>query len=228
MGLPWPVYLDMVGGSSSPIQGNAMLLYTPEYPGYSSSRTYGEPLPGVLDYALRHPGMFAWRWAKDMAGFGIDLLVALGPIAMGLAIAGLLLREVKERHGEKRKTVIEDSEAEIQIEDLIQEEDMVVTISHSGYIKRTSASDYEAQKRGGKGKRGMQAQEDDWVSQLFIASTHSLPSARANMAAAIGSASSRRISSAPGCGFAPLLSARRCLPAAGSRLRAACMRASMP
>lgn len=83
------------------------------------------------------------------------------------------LEEVLEKHGEERKTSVEDNEAEIQIEDLIQEEDMVVTISHSGYIKRTSASDYEAQKRGGKGKRGMAAQEDDWVTQLFIASTHS-------------------------------------------------------
>lgn len=82
------------------------------------------------------------------------------------------LEEVKEKHGEERRTSIEDNEAEIQVEDLIQEEDMVVTISHSGYIKRTAASTYEAQKRGGKGKRGMQAQTDDWVTQLFIASTH--------------------------------------------------------
>jgi DNA gyrase subunit A len=83
------------------------------------------------------------------------------------------LEEVKEKHGEARRTVIEENEAEIQIEDLIQEEDMVVTISHSGYIKRTPASTYEAQKRGGKGKKGMAAQDDDWVSQLFISSTHS-------------------------------------------------------
>jgi len=84
------------------------------------------------------------------------------------------LNEVREKHGQDRRTVIEDNEAEIQMEDLIQEEDMVVTISHSGYIKRTAASDYEAQKRGGKGKRGMKAQDDDWVSQLFVSSTHSL------------------------------------------------------
>jgi len=82
------------------------------------------------------------------------------------------LREVAEKHGEERRTSIEENETEIAIEDLIAPEDMVVTISHSGYIKRTAASAYEAQKRGGKGKRGMQAQDDDWVSQLFIASTH--------------------------------------------------------
>jgi DNA gyrase subunit A len=83
------------------------------------------------------------------------------------------LREVKEKHGEPRRTEIVENEAEIQIEDLIQEEDMVVTISHSGYIKRTPVSTYKAQKRGGKGNRGMEARDDDFVKQLFIASTHS-------------------------------------------------------
>ncbi|HEY4103253.1 MAG TPA: DNA gyrase subunit A [Polyangiaceae bacterium] len=84
------------------------------------------------------------------------------------------LEEVKEKHGQKRRTEIVDNEAEIQIEDLIQEEDMVVTISHSGYIKRTPVSTYKAQKRGGKGNKGMEARDDDFLNQLFIASTHSL------------------------------------------------------
>jgi DNA gyrase subunit A len=84
------------------------------------------------------------------------------------------LEEVKEKHGQKRRTEIIDNEAEIQIEDLIQEEEMVVTISHSGYIKRTPVSTYKAQKRGGKGNKGMEAREDDFLNQLFIASTHSL------------------------------------------------------
>jgi DNA gyrase subunit A len=84
------------------------------------------------------------------------------------------LEEVKEKHGQKRRTEIIDNEAEIQIEDLIQEEDMVVTISHSGYIKRTPVSTYKAQKRGGKGNKGMEARDDDFLNQLFIASTHSL------------------------------------------------------
>ncbi|MFZ5894479.1 MAG: DNA gyrase subunit A [Myxococcota bacterium] len=83
------------------------------------------------------------------------------------------LEEVKEKHGEERRTEIVESEAEIQIEDLIQEEDMVVTISHSGYIKRTPVSTYKAQRRGGKGNKGMEASDDDFVNQLFIASTHS-------------------------------------------------------
>jgi DNA gyrase subunit A len=83
------------------------------------------------------------------------------------------LEEVKLKHGEKRRTEIIDNEAEIQIEDLIQEEDMVVTISHSGYIKRTPVSMYQAQKRGGKGNKGTEARDDDFLTQLFIASTHS-------------------------------------------------------
>jgi len=83
------------------------------------------------------------------------------------------LEEVKQKHNNPRRTEIVDDEAEIQIEDLIQEEDMVVTISHQGYIKRTSYSDYRAQKRGGKGNRGMEARDDDFVNQLFVANTHS-------------------------------------------------------
>ncbi|MBX3126701.1 MAG: DNA gyrase subunit A [Polyangiaceae bacterium] len=83
------------------------------------------------------------------------------------------LEEVKERHAEPRRTVILDNEAEIQIEDLIQEEDMVVTISHQGYIKRTALSEYRAQRRGGKGNRGLEARDDDFVNMLFVASTHS-------------------------------------------------------
>jgi DNA gyrase subunit A len=83
------------------------------------------------------------------------------------------LEEVNEKHGDERRTEIVEDEAEIQIEDLIQQEDMVVTISHEGYIKRTPVSTYKAQKRGGKGNRGMEARDDDFVNQLFIASTHS-------------------------------------------------------
>ena len=83
------------------------------------------------------------------------------------------LEDVKARYGDERRTEIVASEAEIDLEDLIQEEDMVVTISHAGYVKRTPVSTYRAQKRGGKGTIGMEAREEDWVNQLFVASTHS-------------------------------------------------------
>ena len=83
------------------------------------------------------------------------------------------LEDIRTRYGDDRRTEIVPTEAEIQVEDLIQEEDMVVTISHVGYVKRTPVTTYRAQKRGGKGTLGMEAREEDWVSQLFVASTHS-------------------------------------------------------
>ncbi|MEO6419694.1 MAG: DNA gyrase subunit A, partial [Polyangiaceae bacterium] len=82
------------------------------------------------------------------------------------------LEEIRAKYADKRRTEIVQTEADINEEDLIQEEDMVVSISHAGYIKRTSASTYRAQKRGGKGKIGMEARDEDWVTQLFVASTH--------------------------------------------------------
>jgi DNA gyrase subunit A len=82
------------------------------------------------------------------------------------------LEEIREKYADKRRTEIVATEAEITQEDLIQEEDMIVTVSHAGYIKRTSPSSYRAQKRGGRGKIGMEAREEDWVTQLFVASTH--------------------------------------------------------
>jgi len=82
------------------------------------------------------------------------------------------LEESKTKYADKRRTEIVADEGEILDEDLIQEEEMVVTISHAGYIKRTSPKDYRAQKRGGKGRIGMEAREEDWVTQLFASSTH--------------------------------------------------------
>jgi DNA gyrase subunit A len=83
------------------------------------------------------------------------------------------LQEIKDRYGDERRTQIIEEAQEINLEDLIVEEDMVVTISHSGYIKRNSISLYRSQRRGGRGKMGMTTKEEDFVEQLFIASTHS-------------------------------------------------------
>ncbi|MBI2395812.1 MAG: DNA gyrase subunit A [Deltaproteobacteria bacterium] len=82
------------------------------------------------------------------------------------------LEAIKAQYADARRTEIVPDEAEIALEDLIQEEDMVVTISHGGYVKRTPVATYRAQKRGGKGKLGMEARDEDWVNQLFVASTH--------------------------------------------------------
>jgi DNA gyrase subunit A len=78
----------------------------------------------------------------------------------------------KKEFATSRRTVIAEQEAEVEDEDLIQREDMVVTVSHLGYIKRVPLSTYRAQKRGGKGRGGMQVREEDFVSRLFVATTH--------------------------------------------------------
>ncbi|MGB3729233.1 MAG: DNA gyrase subunit A, partial [Thermodesulfobacteriota bacterium] len=82
------------------------------------------------------------------------------------------LTDIKDRYGDERKTEILDSLEEISIEDLIADEDMVVTISHDGYIKTTSLSIYRSQRRGGKGRTGMGTKELDFIETLFIASQH--------------------------------------------------------
>ncbi|MDA0943792.1 MAG: DNA gyrase subunit A [Bacteroidetes bacterium] len=80
--------------------------------------------------------------------------------------------EIKEKYGDKRRTEIEFNAEEINIEDLIPNEEVVVTISHMGYIKRTPLAEYKEQNRGGKGLRGVKHRDDDFVEHLFIASTH--------------------------------------------------------
>ncbi len=82
------------------------------------------------------------------------------------------LAAVKKEFATPRRTVIVDQEGEMDDEDLIQREDMVVTVSHLGYVKRVPLSTYRAQRRGGKGRSGMQTRDEDFVSRLFVASTH--------------------------------------------------------
>lgn len=82
------------------------------------------------------------------------------------------LIKVKEDFATPRKTAIEEAEADLEDEDFIQKEDMVVTISNTGYIKRVPLSTYRAQKRGGKGRTGMETKEEDYVHDLFVANTH--------------------------------------------------------
>ncbi|MEA2872942.1 MAG: gyrase subunit, partial [Hyphomicrobiales bacterium] len=82
------------------------------------------------------------------------------------------LADVKKAFATPRRTVIMDQEGEMEDEDLIQREDMVVTVSHLGYVKRVPLSAYRAQRRGGKGRSGMQTRDEDFVSRLFVASTH--------------------------------------------------------
>ena len=83
------------------------------------------------------------------------------------------LREVLDQFGDERKTQVVQSAAEFDLEDLIPVEDMVVTISNSGYVKRVPVNEYRTQRRGGRGKSGMTTKDEDFVDHLFVASTHS-------------------------------------------------------
>ena len=82
------------------------------------------------------------------------------------------LEEVKMEYGDERRTIITDEGVEITLEDLVADEQVAVTVSHSGYLKRTALSTYRQQRRGGMGRKGMSTREEDFVEQLLIASTH--------------------------------------------------------
>ena len=101
-----------------------------------------------------------------------DYLDILGSRARLMGIIRDELTAVKTAFADPRRTEILDSEADMEDEDLIQREDMVVLVSHGGYIKRVPLSTYRAQRRGGKGRSGMATREEDFVARLFVASTH--------------------------------------------------------
>ena len=108
------------------------------------------------------------KLAAEIADY-LDILRSRARIQ---AIAKDELNTIKRDFATPRRTVIIDQEGEMEDEDLIQREDMVVTVSHAGYVKRVPLSTYRAQKRGGKGRAGMQTREEDFVTRLFVASTH--------------------------------------------------------
>src|SRR5215831_9853026 len=108
------------------------------------------------------------KLAEEIADY-LDILRSRARIQ---AIVKDELAAVKTEFDTPRRTVIVEQEGEVEDEDLIQREEMVVTVSHAGYVNRVPLSTYRAQKRGGKGRSGMQTREEDFVSRLFIASTH--------------------------------------------------------
>jgi DNA gyrase subunit A len=101
-----------------------------------------------------------------------DYLAILGSRERVLTIMKDELKAVKAQFAGPRRTTLEDSASDQDIEDLIQREDMVITVSHTGYIKRVPLSTYRAQRRGGRGRSGMQTRDEDFVSQIFVANTH--------------------------------------------------------
>ncbi len=83
------------------------------------------------------------------------------------------LKAVREKYGDQRRTVIVEAEGEFRVEDLIADEDVAITVTATGYIKRTAITEYRSQRRGGRGRIGMRTREEDVVNHLFVASTHS-------------------------------------------------------
>ncbi len=96
----------------------------------------------------------------------------LGDVSKRMEIVKAELLEMKERHGDERRTQLVHSDEDITVEDMIPDEDMVITISNQGYVKRTSLSEYRTQGRGGIGSKGVSTKVDDFTEHLFIASAH--------------------------------------------------------
>ncbi|MGE5201836.1 MAG: DNA gyrase C-terminal beta-propeller domain-containing protein, partial [Acidobacteriota bacterium] len=139
-------------------------------------RLSDEQAKAILDLRLqRLTGLERDKIEEEINGLISEIggfLEILGSRKKLLEVLEGELVAVKEQFATPRKTAIEDLEFETDIEDLIQREDMVVTVSHGGYIKRVPLSTYRAQRRGGRGRAGMSIREEDFVSEVFVASTH--------------------------------------------------------
>jgi DNA gyrase subunit A len=109
---------------------------------------------------------------KEVRAFIKEMKAILASKPRRLGILKQEIEKIAADFGDDRRTEIVADEGQFSVEDLIAEEDMVVTVSHSGYIKRIAVSTYRRQRRGGRGLNGMGTKEDDWVEHLFIASTH--------------------------------------------------------
>lgn len=154
------------------------LIDDPEYL-LSEQQTYRlseAQAKAILDLRLqRLTGLERDKIAEELQGLSseiTDYLETLESRPKRLNILRDELVEIKNQFGTSRKTTIEESEFEHDIEDLIQREDMVVTVTHGGYIKRVPLSAYRAQRRGGKGRSGMSTRDEDFVSQVFVTNTH--------------------------------------------------------
>ncbi|HPD83737.1 MAG TPA: DNA gyrase subunit A [Alphaproteobacteria bacterium] len=154
------------------------LIDDPEHPveedgTYQMSETQAK---AILDLRLhRLTGLERDKIGDELKGITDSIAEYLAILASREKMLEVLreeLSEVKEKFGTPRRTELCEAEYEADIEDLIQREDMVVTITHGGYIKRVPLDTYRAQRRGGKGRSGTSLKDDDFVSDMFVASTH--------------------------------------------------------
>jgi DNA gyrase subunit A len=139
-------------------------------------RLSAEQAKAILDLRLQRLTALGRDEIKDeldkLAAEITDYLEILRSRARIQSIVKGELGEVRDKFATPRRTAFVDQEIDVDEEDLIRKEDMVVTVSHMGYVKRVPLSTYRAQKRGGKGRSGMQTRDEDFVARLFVASTH--------------------------------------------------------
>ena len=130
----------------------------------------------ILELRLqRLTGLEQAKIADELNGLAVEIEDFLDILRSPVRIRKITrdeMQAVKEQFATPRRTSIEESELDTDIEDLIQREDMVVTVSHGGYIKRVALSSYRAQRRGGKGRAGMSTRDEDFVSKVFVCNTH--------------------------------------------------------
>lgn len=169
MGRDWP---------AKDVEALLLLIDDPRHK-ISKEGTYrmsAEQAKAILDLRLQRLTALGRDEIKDeldkLAAEISDYLDILRSRARIQAIVKDELKAVKDEFATPRRSVIAEQEGEMEDEDLIQREDMVVTVSHLGYVKRVPLSAYRKQRRGGKGRSGMQTRDEDFVSRLFVANTH--------------------------------------------------------
>ena len=142
----------------------------------STYRLSEEQARAILDLRLqRLTALGRDEIADELDKIAVEIREYLDILASRVRIRQIVkdeLTEVKAQFGTPRRTEIVEAEGDFEDEDLIAREDMVVTVSHAGYVKRVPLSTYRAQRRGGKGRSGMQTRDEDFVTRLFVASTH--------------------------------------------------------
>src|SRR5262249_29186851 len=160
--------IKLIRGSKSPVEARDGLMT-----GFALSQLQAQ---AILDMQLqRLTGLEHQKIVDEL----VELLKTIERLRAILSSDELVikivldeLREVRQKHNDERRTVIIEESGELRIEDLIADEDMAITVTNTGYIKRTAISTYRMQRRGGKGRIGMRTREEDFVSHLFVASTH--------------------------------------------------------
>lgn len=135
-----------------------------------------EQTTAILEMKLRRlTGLERDKIEDELAGLRRAIAYYEDLLANEHKILGVIkeeMREISKKFGDKRRTEITRAERDLDVEDLIADEDMVVTITHTGYVKRIPVATYRSQKRGGKGVTGVNLKEDDVIAEMFIASTH--------------------------------------------------------